>query len=49
VLTADLGLQMPYHNVRAFQAMLATHGLTIEREHPTGEGGNVLLVAGKSG
>jgi SAM-dependent methyltransferase len=49
VLTADLGLQMPYHNVRAFQAMLATHGLTIEREHPTGEGGNVLLVARKSG
>jgi hypothetical protein len=49
VLTADLGLQMPCHNSRDFQAMLQANGLTIEREHPTGEGGNVLVVARKAG
>jgi hypothetical protein len=28
--------------------MLEAHGLTVEREHPTGEGGNVLIVARKA-
>ena len=47
-VTADLGLKMQCHNARDFQLMLAAHGLTIEREHTTGEGGNVLIVARKN-
>lgn len=48
-LGGDLGPQMTCHNAQQFKAMLRSHGLTIEREHATGEGGNVVVVARKAG
>jgi SAM-dependent methyltransferase len=47
-LSDGLGARVVCHDVREFQAALAENGLAIEREHPTGEGGNVLIVARKS-
>lgn len=47
-LGSGLGPQMNTHNAREFSQMLLSHGLTIEREHATGEGGNVLIVARKA-
>jgi len=44
-----LGARVVCHPTQAFQAVLAVSGLVIEREHPTGEGGNVLIVARKAG
>lgn len=47
-LGSGLGPQMNTHNAREFNEMLRAHGLTVEREHATGEGGNVLIVARKA-
>lgn len=47
-LGKGLGPQMTTHNAREFTEMLRSHGLTIEREHATGEGGNVVVVARKA-
>lgn len=47
-LGSGLGPQMNTHNAREFNQMLLSHGLTVEREHATGEGGNVLIVARKA-
>lgn len=44
-----LGAKVVCHPVQEFHAALAAHGLLVEREHPTGEGGNVLIVARKAG
>ncbi|HEU4753590.1 MAG TPA: class I SAM-dependent methyltransferase, partial [Armatimonadota bacterium] len=41
-------IDMGRHGAAQFQAMLRNAGLTIEREHTTGEGGCVLLVARKT-
>jgi len=42
-----LGIEMRCHQARAFHEMLAAAGLELEREHATGEGGCVVLVARK--
>jgi hypothetical protein len=47
-LGKGLGPQIVTHNAREFTDMLRSHGLTLEREHATGEGGNVVLVARKA-
>ncbi|MGV3722098.1 MAG: hypothetical protein ACO1SX_14400 [Actinomycetota bacterium] len=47
-LADGLGARVVCHPVQAFHAALAQHGLVIEREHPTGEGGNVLMVVRKA-
>jgi hypothetical protein len=43
------GLQMPRYPAAAFRAMLAGAGLSLEREHPTAEGGCILTVVQKPG
>lgn len=42
-----LGITLQRPTVRDFRAMLAEAGLAMQREHPTGEGGCVLVVAGR--
>jgi hypothetical protein len=42
-----LRIEMRRHPVQAFRAVLAGAGFEIEREHPTGEGGCVVVVARK--
>lgn len=46
-MAAELGIRMQFQGSGAFRRMLAEEGLLIEREHPTGEGGCVLVVARK--
>lgn len=47
-LSQGLGPQMTCQNAQQFNALLRSHGFTIEREHATGEGGNVVIVARKT-
>lgn len=46
-ITTGLGVRMKCHTSAEFHPHLKAAGLTIEREHPTGEGGSVLIVARK--
>lgn len=46
-VAAGLGISMPCERATEFRAALEAAGLQIEREHPSGEGGSVLLVARK--
>lgn len=46
-VAAGLGIEMPCQPETLLRSCLAEAGLTIEREHPTGEGGCVLIVARK--
>jgi hypothetical protein len=45
---AGLGVHVQCYPVRDFQHALRAAGLRVEREHPTGEGGCVLVVARKA-
>jgi hypothetical protein len=47
-LSQGLGLRMQHHGAREFNEALRAAGFTIEREHPSGEGGCVLIVARKT-
>jgi hypothetical protein len=46
-LAAGLGVDWRYQNGGEFREMLQSAGLRIEREHPSGEGGCVVVVARK--
>lgn len=46
-VAAGLGIRMRCDREAEFHAMLRAAGLEIEREHPSGEGGCVLVVASK--
>ena len=48
-LSKGLGLQMQFHGAATFNEALRAAGFTIEREHPSGEGGCVLIVARTTG
>jgi len=47
-VAAGLGIRMRCDREAEFHAMLRAAGLEIEREHPSGEGGCVLIVARKA-
>lgn len=47
-LAAGLGVEWQYQNRSGFQDVLRDAGLKLEREHPSGEGGCVLVVARKA-
>lgn len=47
-ITTGLGVKMQCYSSAEFHPVVKAAGLSIEREHPTGEGGSVLIVARKS-